>query len=294
MNPPGRSPALAEIASRLEVASRPTRRRWALLLLCLCVGATACDDDDDDGNGGFAPGRPDAPTNLVSFTGDAQVVLVWDLSDDQVESYSVYALIGETGEFELIGVTTSAAFLDDDVENGETYRYRVTAVDLDGDESDFSNEAFDTPRPDEFNVLIESAGVDAEEAGFDLTTGQVVSATSPQATFRFEEIAGAPTLVPSNGAEVLAIDEFVDALSCRGAAECIEINFAPETGYFPESAVALVGRAYVFRIPSAGDRFYGAVRVSHVAPGVLVFDWAFQTDPNNRELLRRPAPAGPG
>ncbi|MBA2565452.1 MAG: hypothetical protein H0V09_08545 [Gemmatimonadetes bacterium] len=257
----------------------------AALLLMLAVGVMACDDDDDDG--GFSAGRPDAPTNLTSFTGDGQVVLVWDPSDDEVESYNVYALIDQTDEFELIGVTTSAAFLDDDVVNGDTYFYKVTALDFDGDESNFSNEAFDTPRPDELNVLIESAGVDPAEAGFDLTTGQVVSATSSSATFRFEEIAGVPRLVPANGAEVQSVG-FVDALSCRGAGDCIELNFAPESGYFPETAEALVGAAYVFRIPRGGDRLFGAVRISHTAPGVLVFDWAFQTDANNRELLRRP------
>jgi hypothetical protein len=44
----------------------------------------------------------------------------------------------------------------------------------------------------------------------------------------------------------------------------------------------------VFRIPRGSDRFFAAIRVAHLAPGVLVFDWAFQPDEGNRELLRKP------
>jgi hypothetical protein len=260
----------------------------ALLLSGLLLGAAACDDDGDDVTG-VAPG---APANLTPFTGDGEVILVWEApASGEVESDNVYALIAETGRFELIGVTTSTAFLDDDVVNGETYRYRVTAVDFDGDESDPSNEAFDTPRPDELNVLLSSVATDPATAAFDLTEGGVVAADAATATFRFEEIGGVPRLIPLNGAEVQDVG-FVDALSCRGAPGCTELNFAPEAGYFPEPVPALVGDAYVFRIPEPGGRFFGAIRVSHTAPGVLVFDWAFQTDRDNRELLRRPAPAG--
>jgi hypothetical protein len=42
-----------------------------------------------------------------------------------------------------------------------------------------------------------------------------------------------------------------------------------------------------------GDGFlrYGAVRVTHVGQTFLIFDWAYQTDPGNPELLVAPAPA---
>ena len=266
----------------------PRRPGWAASLAigfaaALCF--TGCDDDDDQ----FFGDPPDAPRNLTTFTGDGEVILVWEPSPDDVESYNVYAFIESTDDFELIGITTSLAFVDDDVVNGETFRYRVTAVDFDGDESDFSNEAFDTPRPAALNVLLESVLVDPGEAGFDLTTGTVVSAGSPEATFRLDEFNGAPQIVPLNGAEVQNIG-FVDRLACRGEPGCTELNFAPESGYFPEAQQAFVGDAYVFRIPDGGDRFFGAVRVSHLAPGLAVLDWTFQPDEGNRELLVRPAP----
>ena len=266
----------------------PRLRVRILAPLALLALVSAC--DDDDGDGGFDP--PDVPRDLVSFTGDGEVILVWEPPAGEVESYNVYAFIERTGDFEVIGITTSTAFLDDDVTNGETYRYRVTAVDFDGDESDFSNEAFDTPRPDAFNVLLFSTAEDPNESAFDLTQGVVVGASSAAATFRFDEVGGELRVVPTNGAEIQNVG-FVDRLACRGAFDCVELNFAPEAGYFPEATAARVGDAYVFRIPSGADRFYGAIRVSHVEPGILVFDWAFQTDPNNRELLRRP-PAGAG
>jgi hypothetical protein len=263
------------------------RTRWAapLALVLAALAAVGCDDEDDE----FFGDPPDAPRNLTSFTGDGEVILVWEPSTDAVESYAVYAFIESTDDFEIIGITTSTAFVDEDVVNGDTYRYRVTAVDFDGDESDFSNEAFDTPRPAALNVLLESAQVDAGESALDLTTGTVVSAGSPDATFRFDDFGGVPMLVPLNGAEVQNVG-FVDRLACRGEPGCTELNFAPESGYFPEAQQAFVGDAYVFRIPDGGDRFFGAVRVSHLAEGIAVLDWTFQPDEGNRELLVRPAP----
>jgi hypothetical protein len=254
--------------------------RWLGLALALALLLPGCGDEDDDdfGNGD----RPNPPQNLASFTGDAEVILAWDPpagDDNDVNSFNVYAFIPERDDFEVIGITTSTAFLDNDVENGVTYRYRVTAVDGDGDESDFSDETFDTPRPDAFNVLLSSVQADPARAGFDLTNATVVDASSPGSTFRFEEIAGEFQIVPANGAEVQDIG-FVDQLG--------DVNFAPESGYFPEARQAFVGDAYVFRIPRGSERFFGVIRVSHIAPGVLVFDWAFQIDEGNRELLRKP------
>lgn len=263
-----------------RVAAARARGYGLTIVLFLALSAGACDDDDDDDLMG---GAPEAPRNLVSFTGDNEVILAWERPGGDVESHNVYAFISETGSFEVIGVTTSTAFLDNDVVNGQTYRYRVTAVDSDGDESEFSNETFDTPRPDAFNVLVTSTQADPTQAGFDLTQDLVVDATSPSATFRFDEAGGVARIVPLNGAEVVNVG-FVDALGTGCSGECL--NFAPESGYFPEPVQAFVGNAYVFRIPRAGDRFFGAIRIAHIAPGVLVFDWAFQTAPGNRELLR--------
>ncbi len=271
----------ASAPSPIRVTTDPLRpsalrRRLPGALLVFAAAMAACGGDDDGPTGN----RPGPPRDLVSFTGDGEVILAWTPPGGDVESYNVHAFIEETDDFEVIGITTSTAFLDNDVVNGETYRYRVTAVDFDGDESDFSNEAFDTPRPDELNVLIPSAQSDPSEAAFDLTTGRVQPVSSSEATFRFEELGGQLLLVPMNGAEVLDVG-FVDLLG--------DVNFAPESGYFPETREALVGHAYIFRIPRGSERFFGVVRVSHVAPGVLIFDWAFQTDEGNRELLRRPA-----
>ena len=169
--------------------------------------------------------------------------------------------------------------------NGDTYRYRVTAVDFDGDESDFSNETFDTPRPDEYNVLLESFQEDPDSSGFDLLEGVIVPAASNVATFRLDEAGGAPRIVPVNGAEVF------EQLACRGATDCTQVGFAPETGYVPEAVPALVGNAYVFRIPNGAQRFFAVIRVSHIAEGLMVFDWALQVDEGNRELLRRARPS---
>jgi hypothetical protein len=56
--------------------------------------------------------------------------------------------------------------------------------------------------------------------------------------------------------------------------------------YSPVPIEASPGFAYVFEM-DGGDGFlrYGALRVTHVGTTFLIFDWAFQTDPGNPELL---------
>jgi hypothetical protein len=46
---------------------------------------------------------------------------------------------------------------------------------------------------------------------------------------------------------------------------------------------------YVFAVTENGTTRYGAVRATHVGRDYLIFDWSYQTDPGNPELLLRGA-----
>jgi hypothetical protein len=65
------------------------------------------------------------------------------------------------------------------------------------------------------------------------------------------------------------------------------IDIAPVGGYAatPLSASPMWG--YVFQIDDGGTYYkYGAIRVSAVGTNYVIFDWSYQTDPGNPELLR--------
>jgi hypothetical protein len=50
---------------------------------------------------------------------------------------------------------------------------------------------------------------------------------------------------------------------------------------------AVPGYAYVFAIVEGSTIHYGALRVTDVSRNYVIFDWSFQTDPGNPELLVR-------
>ena len=76
------------------------------------------------------------PMGLVKRVGDRSVILHWDpIADSHLTGYHVYRGLSATGPFEQRGVTLPTNhFVDFEVENGSTYRYRVLAVDAAGQE----------------------------------------------------------------------------------------------------------------------------------------------------------------
>ena len=103
------------------------------------VLGTACQNNTTNVSGSLAP-----PQNLgyqLDASGDpnapAGILLVWDdvLSSD-LASYRVYSRASLSGSFLLRGETSSNTFHDNGVPH---LQYAVTAVDVNGGESDFSN-----------------------------------------------------------------------------------------------------------------------------------------------------------
>jgi len=80
---------------------------------------------------------PPPPTELVGLGETGRIRLVWKASDaDDLAGYIVYRR-GPQGEFKRITAQalTAAEYVDTDVKAGETYSYRVTAIDQTGNES---------------------------------------------------------------------------------------------------------------------------------------------------------------
>jgi fibronectin type 3 domain-containing protein len=116
-------------------------RRLALTLLALlallstATTVAAQEEDDDE--------APDCPTDLVAAslesTGGA-VFMTWTLNS--LTDVNVYRAVGD-GEFVLTDrhEFPQTRHLDEDVVAGTTYRYRVTAIDDEGRESEVCTEA---------------------------------------------------------------------------------------------------------------------------------------------------------
>jgi hypothetical protein len=106
---------------------------WPFVLLALMRG-TAWGQATTGATQNFESVAMTAPTGLVQRVGDRSAILHWDAVDDSDRSgYQVYRASSATAPFEPRGATfPTNHFVDFEVENGSTYRYRVLAVDSDG------------------------------------------------------------------------------------------------------------------------------------------------------------------
>jgi hypothetical protein len=111
------------------------RLALSLTLFAFTVGA-ACVQDTS----GVIAKTEDAavvvPMGLVQHVGDRSVILHWDaVVNSRLAGYHVYHAPSATGPFTPHSVTLPTNhFVDFDVENGSTYRYRVRTVDISGQE----------------------------------------------------------------------------------------------------------------------------------------------------------------
>lgn len=90
-----------------------------------------------------------APSGLIAMPYDTQVSLNWEENSGlQTFGYNVWRALSRGGPYTRIATEhLHSHFTDFDLVNDTTYYYKVTAVDVWGDESDYSNEVSGTPQP---------------------------------------------------------------------------------------------------------------------------------------------------
>ncbi len=90
---------------------------------------------------------PAPPSDLTATGGDQQVVLTWtapmEWADSNILGYRIYRG-NDSQDLQLYDVSTDATYTDTEVINGQTYYYRVSAINATG-EGRMSNEANATP-----------------------------------------------------------------------------------------------------------------------------------------------------
>ena len=275
------------------------RRSWIAGSIAVLA---ACNSDNT------GPGRVlEAPSSLTSVSLDGAVALAW--SDNSFQSdpnlfqnYSVYSTsydldLDQCGaQWRIEGTTVAPEFVVGALTNGIPRCFYVSAVSIDGLDSDASPLRNDTPRPDARNVVVFARQEQDAGSGFrfwqdgngngsvqESELGLVIpgSAVSADFTVEREAVGGRLFLTPRRPGVTVALYGAVPV------DDLTSIDIAPETGFDPEGLEAVPGWGYVFRIDDGGPFFtYGAVRVTHAGQNLLILDWAYQTDPGNPELRR--------
>jgi hypothetical protein len=185
--------------------------------------------------------------------------------------------------------------------NGIPRCFAVSAVNLDGAESGRSAVEFDTPRPDSRNQVIYPVQVDPDSSGFRFwdddgdnvveagELGRVRPGSDPDIDFRLSrDASGALSFIPvrdGTGVEFYG-DGPLEDLTSIDLAPCLPAQDPNSCARYSSEPIEVFPRlGYVFEMTAADPLLrFGAVRVTHAGPSLVILDWAFQTDPGNPEL----------
>lgn len=251
--------------------------------------------------------RLERPAQLGSVSLNRAVHLSWSdnafLADPaRFASYHVYGtpydLDTGTCDVDWVreGTTVAPEFLAAALPNGEPRCFGVSAVSTEGYESLWSPLWQDTPRPDARNVLVYPYDEFTPESGFrfwedlnldgtpqDAELGLVVDGDRTDIDFWIERDPVDSTLwfVPEFAGTRMQV------YGTTPVSDLTDIDFAPELGYARSAIEAVPGFGYVFEIVEGATLRYGALRVTHVSRHYLIFDWSYQTDVGNPELVIR-------
>jgi hypothetical protein len=195
----------------------------------------------------------------------------------------------------LEGTTVAAAFLVGALANGSPRCFAVSAVTIEGFESLWSPLRYDTPRPDARALVLYTTAGDPLRAGFrffldanndglvgPLELGLIGAGSSPNMDFTLAAgTGGALLLTPAR------VNTDLRMWATGTITDLTDMDIAPVGGYARTAIAAQPGRGYVFRM-NENDGFYryGALRMVATGPDYIIFDWSYQTDPGNPELLR--------
>ena len=119
-----------------------TKRALLICIAALSLISSSCQGNNLD----LIP--PLSTLNLRGEAGKSYVLLDWDvIAEDDFDSYLLYRSDESSKKFEPISAPTrdENGYRDEYVETGKEYRYRLTALDKRGNESDFSNEVVAIP-----------------------------------------------------------------------------------------------------------------------------------------------------
>lgn len=248
------------------------------------------------------------PASILPTSLDGAIALIWDDNSFRADPtgfshYRVYSTRYDLdadvclAEWSLEGTTVAEEFVSGALPNGVPRCFGVSAVTVEGWESLWSPVTHDTPRPDARNHVLYARQVSEPQSGFnfwrDSNGDGLVQATELGVTGSGSDLA-IDFVVEQSGGQIMLVPvragTGVDTYGSGPVDDLTSIDFAPDQFYSSAPIQAQTGWGYVWSM-DGGDGFarFGSLRVTHVGQDLIIFDWGYQTDPGNPELLR----AGP-
>ena len=257
---------------------------------CLILG---CGSDDEDSPVQVDTEPPATPRGVRSITGDGQVIVEWFPNGEaDLAGYNIWRDDDGNEEFDLLAEVSSdssdadvdrLSFVDEEVINGRSYSYAISAVDYDNNESDLSPEqVLDTPRPSGNNITLNDFNLIPNRSGFDFSQparGAIIwDSPVTDIYFGFDPESNIRYLYSDNLTEMqdVGYHEYFD-----------EVDVSPVRGFVTDFIELIGGHVYALLTP---DGNYAKIHVIVVSDTAVTFDWAYQIDPGNPQL----APAAHG
>jgi hypothetical protein len=263
---------------------------WKLMVIVIFLPALVLQGCSVEGGDtimadGMAPAEP---RGVRSITGDGQVLIEWYPNQEtDLEGYIIYSNLEETGKYEEIARVgrSVSSYVDEDVDNGVTYYYAVSAYDREGNESDPSPVIEDTPRPEGRNVTLEDYILKPNLSGFDFSRpergAQMFDRADVDIYFGIDGEVSVPYIYSDTDVEMqdLGYTDFMD-----------DVDVSPTKGFTTLFVEAIIGHTYAFLTP---DGHYAKVRITDmdiqwsngdVLDAWMTFEWAHQLQIDNPEL----------
>ena len=255
--------------------------------------------------------RLPAPATLTSISLNGAIHLEWSdnayLADPQgFSDYRVYSTPYDLdnnqclNNWVLEGTTVGSSFLAANLTNGQPRCFGVSAITIEGFESLWSPLRNDTPRPDGQDLIVYTSAGDPLRSGFrffldanndgvasPLELGLVSSAGSGQMDFTLQTDASNNLVITPQRAGTT-----MQQFGAQPIHDLTDIDIAPNGGFSATGVIAKPRFGYVFQMTEGQFFAYGAIRVAAVGTNYVIFDWSYQTDAGNPELLRRGAVIG--
>ncbi len=194
----------------------------------------------------------------------------------------------------LEGTTVAPEFLVGALPNGVSRCFGVSAESIEGWESLWAPVWLDTPRPDARNIVVFAGDVDLNNSGFRFfddrngdgvaqfdELGIVMAGNRSDIDFRLTRDLNQKFFIEPvrSGTRVRVYDS-------APVADITAIDIAPEGGYARLAVEAVPQFGYVFEMDGKNQfARFGGLRVTHVGKEYVIFDWSYQTDPGNPELV---------
>lgn len=244
-----------------------------------------------------------APSGLAAIALNHAVQLSWSSNARTANpgAFSYYRVYSAAYDLDanlcdttwyLEGTTVSEDFIASGYPNGQPLCFTVSAISVDGHESQWPTPVTATPRYDARNVIVFASQDSLAASGFSFYVsngpayGVVFPGNRTDIDFRLDRhVDGTLWFVPVRTGTSVAL------YSAQPVDDLTSITLAPESGYSTSPIQAQPGFGYVFETTLSDGLHFAGVRVTAVGSDYVIFDWSYQTDPGNPELNRVGAPA---